>query len=236
MNPSVTLFVPTLNEIDGMRNVMPRVKREWVDQILIVDGQSRDGTAEYARSRGYDVVIQKEKGIRKAYNEGWPHIKGEIVVTFSPDGNCIPELIPSLIEKMKGGYDMVIASRYLGGAKSEDDTWITGFGNWLFTRVLINGLHGARYTDAMGIYRAYRTRFFHELDIDKDDAYTMEKFWRTVMGCEPLISTRMAKRRMKVAEIPGDEPRRPAGQAKVQVVRWGGSYLTQIVRELWYWK
>ena len=236
MKPSVTLFVPTLNEIDGLRNVMPRVKREWVDQVLIVDGQSSDGTADYARSRGYDVVVQKEKGIRKAYNEGWPHIQGEIVVTFSPDGNCIPELIPSLIGKVREGYDMVIASRYLDGAKSEDDTWLTGFGNWLFTRILVNGLHGARYTDAMGIYRAYRTKLFYELDIDKDDAYAMEKFWMTVMGCEPLISTRMAKRGMKVAEIPGDEPRRPAGQAKVQIVRCGGSYLTQIIRELWYWR
>src|SRR4051794_35792944 len=93
---TVTLFVPTLNEIVGMKEIMPLVKKEWVDQILIVDGKSTDGTAEYARAQGYDVVIQQKRGIRHAYIEAWPAIKGEIVVTFSPDGNSIPELIPDL--------------------------------------------------------------------------------------------------------------------------------------------
>jgi glycosyltransferase involved in cell wall biosynthesis len=207
-----------------------------VEQILIVDGQSKDGTADYARQQGYEVYVQKERGIRKAFIEAWPLIRGETVITFSPDGNCIPELIPALIEKMNDGYDMVIASRYLEGARSYDDNWITGFGNWFFTRILINGLYGGRYTDAMGMYRAYKTRLFYDLDIDKEDAYVPEKCWFTVMGCEPLISTRMAKRRMRVAEIPGDEPKRARGQAKLQVIRWGGAYLFQIIRELWHWK
>lgn len=57
----ITLLVPTLNEIDGMKTFMPLVKPGWVDQILIVDGQSKDGTAEYARAQGYDVVIQKKR-------------------------------------------------------------------------------------------------------------------------------------------------------------------------------
>ena len=39
---TVTLLVPTLNEIDGMKAIMPRVKRGWVDQILILDGGSTD--------------------------------------------------------------------------------------------------------------------------------------------------------------------------------------------------
>ena len=214
---------------------MPKIKKEWVDQILIVDGQSTDGTAEYARSQGYEVYVQKEKGLRKAFNEGWPLIQSDLVITFSPDGNCLPELIPALINKMKEGYDMVVVSRYLDGAKSQDDTLITRFGNWFFTHVLINGLHGGPYTDAMGIYRAYRTHLFYELAIDKDEAYAMEKFWCTVMGCEPLISTRAAKRRLKIGEIPGDEPKRPGGQAKLQVIRWGGAYLCQVIRELWHW-
>ena len=232
----ITLFVPALNEIGGMHHVMPRIKKEWVDQILVVDGQSTDGTAEYARKQGYEVYVQKERGIRKAFIEGWPLIRGEIVITFSPDENCIPELIPPLIEKMREGYDMVVVSRYLDGAKSYDDNGITAFGNWFFTRVLVNGLHGGNYTDSMGMYRAYKTKLFYELDIDKEDAYAPEKFWFTVMGCEPLISTRMAKRKMRVVEIPGDEPKRPRGQAKLQVIRWGGAYLFQIIRELWHWR
>ena len=216
--------------------VMPRVKKEWVDQILVVDGRSTDGTAEYARQRGYDVHVQTGKGLRNAYQEAWPLIRGEITITFSPDGNCIPELIPSLIEKMKEGYDMVIVSRYLNGAKSHDDNWITGFGNWLCTNILVNGLHGGRYTDVMGIYRAYRTRLFYDLDINKDEGYLTEKVWFTNIGCEPLISTRAAKRKLKVAEIPGDEPKRLGGETKLQLIQWGGALFSQVIRELWYWK
>lgn len=215
---------------------MPQVKREWVDQILVVDGQSTDGTAEYARQQGYEVYVQKEKGLRKAFIEGWPLIRSEVVVTFSPDGNCIPEVIPSLIERMREGYDMVIASRYLNGAKSEDDNWITGFGNWFFSRVLINGLHGGHYTDALGMYRAYKRQLFYDLDMDKEDAYVTEKFWLTTMGCEPLLSTRALKRKLKVTEILGIEPKRTTGKAKLQTIRWGGAYLFQAIRELWYWR
>jgi hypothetical protein len=62
--------------------------------------------------------------------------KGDVVVEFNPDGNSIPALIPVLINKIKEGYDMVIVSRYIEGAKSADDGIITCLGNWLFTRTI----------------------------------------------------------------------------------------------------
>ncbi|OGX10107.1 MAG: hypothetical protein A2Y06_03015 [Omnitrophica WOR_2 bacterium GWA2_37_7] len=95
----VTLLVPTLNEIDGMKTVMPKVNRDWAHQILVVDGQSTDGTVEYAKEQGYDVVIQQKKGMRHAYMEALPHVTGDAILTFSPDGNSIPELIPECIKK-----------------------------------------------------------------------------------------------------------------------------------------
>ena len=109
---TVTLLIPTLNEIDGMREIMPRVDAAWIDQILILDGGSTDGTIEYARARGYQVHVQRQPGIRFGYREVLPLIDSDVILTFSPDGNSIPELIPRLIDKMNEGYDMVIASRY----------------------------------------------------------------------------------------------------------------------------
>lgn len=232
----VTLLVLTLNEVDGMRRVMPQVRREWVDQILISDGGSTDGTIEAAREAGYDVFQQQRKGIRFGYIEAWPHISGDVVITFSPDGNSVPEVIPMLIEEMRQGNDMVIASRYKDDAHSEDDTLFTGFGNWLFTRT-INLLHGGRYTDAMVIYRAYRKSLFEELDLHLDSGYrTPELLFRTVLGIEPLLSVRAAKRKLKIAEIPADEPHRIGGTAKLQVVRWGLGYYFQVWREWFTWK
>ena len=231
----VTLLIPTLNEAVGMRSIMPKVKKEWVDQILIVDGKSKDGTADIAREMGYDVVIQQTPGIRGAYMDALPFVKGDVILTFSPDGNSIPELIPVCIAKLKEGYDMVIVSRYAKGAKSYDDDMVTGFGNWLFTGS-INLLHGGKYTDAMVIYRAYPVKLISELDLDKDSSFTFEeKLFRTRISWEPLLSIRAAKSKLKIADIPGDEPARDGGERKLQVLKWGAAYMFEIWRELFIW-
>ena len=121
------------------------------------------------------------------------------------------------------------------GASSDDDP-LMGLGNWMFTR-MFNLLYGARYTDAMGIFRAWRKDLFKELDLDKEESHAPEKLGGVEgIGTEHLLSIRAAKRKLKITEIPGDEPKRPSGQAKLQVIRWGGAYGCQILRELWYWR
>lgn len=233
---TTTLLIPTLNEVEGMRAIMPRIKKEWVDQIIVVDGGSTDGTIEYVKKHDWLLIEQQEPGLRHAYNESFGHVSGDIVITFSPDGNSIPELIPDLIAKMQAGYDMVIASRYLGPAKSADDDVLTGFGNWLFTRT-VNLLHGGRYTDCMVIYRVYKTRLFYDLELDKDDGYALaEKLFFTRIGTEPLLSVRAAKRKLRITEIPGDEPPRIGGERKLQIFRWGAAYYFQFFRELFVWR
>ncbi|MDP8212353.1 MAG: glycosyltransferase, partial [Candidatus Zapsychrus exili] len=189
----VTLVIPTLNEIEGMKVIMPQIKPEWYDQLIVIDGQSTDGTVEWAREQGYEVVIQQKKGMRNAYMEVLPHVTGDVILTFSPDGNSVSELIPACIDKMKEGNDMVIVSRYAKGAKSDDDDLITAFGNFMFTKVLINFLHGAKYTDAMVIYRAYKKQLIYDLGLDKDSAYEKEeKLFNTNVSWEPLLSIRAA--------------------------------------------
>ena len=69
---------------------------------------------------------------------------------------------------------MVIVSRYAPGARSYDDDMVTGFGNWLFT-TLINLLHGARYTDAMVMYRAIKKELISDLALDKESSYEVEE-------------------------------------------------------------
>jgi hypothetical protein len=76
---NTTLLVMAKDEIRGMKEIMPRISREWVQQILVVDGQSSDGTAEWARDNGYEVYVQKEPGFRAAYAEVWPMIRGDYV-------------------------------------------------------------------------------------------------------------------------------------------------------------
>lgn len=217
-----TLLVPTRNEIEGMKIIMPRVDPKWVDEILLIDGGSTDGTVDYARERGYRVVHQKSRGITYAYEEGLAAATGDVIIAFSPDGNSIPELIPALVDKMREGYDMVIASRYADGASSEDDDPITALGNKAFT-VMINVLFGGSYTDTLVMFRAFR----------KD---IVTKFPKNLprAGIEPLLSIRCAKRKLRVADIPGDEPARIGGARKMNPLLNGIDVLTLIARELVY--
>lgn len=227
-----TLLVLAWNEIEGMRQVMPRVDPAWVDQILVVDGGSADGTAEYAREKGYDVVVQKERGMRQGYYAGMPLVKGDVMITFSPDGNSIPEAIPRLIAKMREGYDLVIASRYLEHARSHDDDPMTSFGNWMFTK-LVNLLHGGRYTDSLVMFRAFKTSLVRDLALDQDSGYQPLEDWLfTKTSWEWLMSIRAARAGLNVGEIPVDEPKRVGGQRKLQPIRWGLFMLWQLLREL----
>jgi glycosyltransferase involved in cell wall biosynthesis len=228
----VTLLVPTWNEFESMTQIMPQVDRSWVHQILVVDGGSTDGTIEWSKSQGYDVHVQTKKGLRQAYAEALEHITGDVVITFSPDGNSVADRIPVLIEKMREGYDMVIVSRYMPPAKSADDSFVTGFGNWFFTK-LINVLHRANYTDSFVIFRAYKTKLLNDLYILHDADYaTPEKLFRTKIPIEPLLSVRAARAGCKLADIPGDEPARIGGERKLQIIRWGAGFLYQIIREV----
>lgn len=230
-----TLFIPVLNEIDGLKTFLPQIPKNLFDQTLICDGQSTDGSADWAKANGYEVYVQKKRGIRYAYIEAWNLIRNPIVVTFSPDGNCQIDDLKPLIDKISEGYDMVIGSRYINGLKSSDDTAITSFGNKIFTWT-INFLYRASLTDAMTIFRVYKTNLFAGLDLDKDQSYWTENMFGTVMGIEPLLTVRALKRNLKIGEIPAFEPKRAFGKAKLQVFRWGASYMSQIIWERFFWK
>ncbi|HVZ12544.1 MAG TPA: glycosyltransferase family 2 protein [Patescibacteria group bacterium] len=216
----ITLFVPVLNEIEGMKAIMPRVKKEWVDEILVLDGGSTDGSLEYAKSKGYRVIKQKSKGITNASLEGTRAAKYDYIISFSPDGNSVPEAIPALVKKINEGYDMVIGSRYLKGATSEDDDRITAFGNFMFTQ-LINICFGGKYTDTLVMFRAYKKDIVRESQIDIPRA-----------GLEPLLSIRCAKKKLKVTEIPASEPRRIGGVRKMSPLFNGLAIFRLIFTEL----
>jgi glycosyltransferase involved in cell wall biosynthesis len=231
-----TILALTLNELDGVKAILPRIDPSWYSQLLVVDGGSTDGTIEWCRDNGYEVYVQKQRGIRFAYFEVLPLITGDVVLTLSPDGNCPPEAIPRLLDKMREGHDLVIGSRYLGEATSEDDDCVTAFGNWLFTRT-VNVLYGASYTDVMVIFRAFRRELIYQLDLDKDASYRLpERLFRTVISWEPLMSVRAAKRRKRITEVEVGEPPRIGGARKLQVLRWGAAYYFQFWRELWFWR
>jgi hypothetical protein len=89
----------------------------------------------------------------------------------------------------------------------------------------------------MVIFRAYKTKLIYDLQLHKEEAYlAAEKLFHTNISWEPLLSVRAAKRKLKVIEIPADEPPRIGGTRKLQVLRWGGAYYFQFLREKFVWK
>ncbi len=215
----VTLLAPTLNEIEAVRVILPKIKKEWVDEILIIDGGSTDGTIEYCREHGYRVLSQKSRGYGAGMKEGASAAQGDLIIEFPADGNSPPDKIPEVVNKLKQGYDFVVASRYLGGAKSYDDDFLTAKGNWIFTK-LVNLLFRADYTDVLIGFRGYRKLAFDGL---KMDAAGLS--WSIQM---PI---KFAKRKLKVAEIPADEPKRIGGVRKMKPFKTGWEILKVVLRE-----
>lgn len=229
-----TLLIPTKNEIVGVKEIMPRIKREWVDEILFVDAGSTDGTLEYIKKNNYKFIIQQKPGVLAAWWEGFEAATGDAIILFSPDGNSVPEVIPQLVGKMKeGNYDIVIASRYMKGARNEDDNRITALGNPIFTW-LVNILFGGKYTDVLGMYKIFKKELLISLKLDKNK----DKHF------EIMIAARAAKRKLKVAEIPGDEPKRigeGAGKSRAWPgffgkIRGGWSMIQCIIHEVLFWR
>ena len=72
---TATLLVPVLNEIRGLKAIMPRVP--MVNQVLVVDGGSTDGSAEWCRNRGYEVYVQHARGLRLGLVEALSQVRQE---------------------------------------------------------------------------------------------------------------------------------------------------------------
>ena len=83
---SSSLIIPTLNEVIGIKKIISLIKREWVDEIIIVDGGSTDGTVAEAEKMGLKVIRQKTKGKHgAAIHDGFEHTYAYILIMFWAD-------------------------------------------------------------------------------------------------------------------------------------------------------
>ena len=221
---TTALLVLTLNEVDGIKKIMPLVKREWVDEIIFVDGGSTDGTIEEAKRMGFKVIIQKQKGHGAAVLEGVNAIKSDNFILFGPDGNDEPEKIPELIEKIKEGYDQVLVTRFGKGSVNLDAGIIDSFGNKMFT-FLANVFFGGYWTDTLNESRIISKKAFQELNFDAMDLSSTQQ-----------MSIRGLKRRQKICEIIGNEGERIGGVRKMKPLPVGASLSLRIIKEFIFWK
>lgn len=215
-----TLVVFTYNEIEAVRELIDRFPFDTVDEHFFVDGKSTDGTLEFLENRGIPVFIQEEPGHGEAFKIGMREASGDVLVFIGCDGNDRPEDIPLLVEEIKKGYDIVIASRFGKKSHSFDATPIRHFGNWFFAHI-VNKRWGAAYTDVFNEFRAIKKSEMERMNLRS-----------SFFELELEMAIKAAKRGLKTSEVPTVEEERLGGEAKLMTLRDGWMNLKTLILEL----
>jgi len=108
----ITVVIPCLNEAEGIRKVLSRIP-EFVDEVIVVDNNSTDGTADIARQLGARVIHENVRGYGRAYKTGLFHARGDIIVTLDGDHSYPVDALSYLIEALlHARVGFVSASRF----------------------------------------------------------------------------------------------------------------------------
>ena len=131
-NLKLSLVIPCYNEEDGVREVIGRCPSE-IDEIVVVDNNCTDRTAEVARSLGAVVVSERRPGYGAAYKAGLKAATGDLIVTLDGDGTYPPESILHLVDVLIAKrWDFLSACRFpLADSKAMGIT--NQLGNWVLT-------------------------------------------------------------------------------------------------------
>ena len=215
----------TFNEFEGMKKIMSKVDKIWVDRIVIVDGGSTDGTVEEAIKMGLEVINQTTlRGYGGAILTGINATTEDNIILFSPDGNHEIEDIKKLSEKIIEDYDQIIITRFGRNSINLDAGLIDRFGNKMFV-FLANVLFGGNLTDTLTGCRAIKRKAMLELKIDA-----------LSMDATQQMSIRGLKKKQKIFEIEGNEWRRIGGKRKMRPLIVGAQLSWQIIKEFIFWK
>ena len=220
------LFVLTLNEVDGLKKIMPRVKKEWVNRIIVIDGGSTDGTVEEAKKMGLEVLPQKGKGHGNALLTGVNASAADHFIMWAPDGNFEPEEIPKLVKKAEEGFDQVIVSRFAKTSVNEDAGYFDTFGNKMFT-FLTNVLFGSHLTDSLNGSRIISRKAMSEINFHDEGT--------TFADCIQ-ITVRSIKRGHTICNIDGNERTRIGGVRKMNPFPVGRTLSLEIIKNFIFWK
>ena len=216
----VSVVIPTLNEAANLPHVLERLP-DFVDEVVLVDGGSSDGTVDVAQSLRPDIRIvqQTRRGKGNAIACGFEACTGDIVVMLDADGSTDAGEIPRFVEALMEGADMAKGSRFTSGGGSADITPLRRAGN-RFLCALVNVLFGTRYSDLCYGFNAFRRASLGRLRLDCDG-----------FEIESLINIRTAKAGLRVVEVPSYELNRLHGESNLRPLRDGWRVLRTIVRE-----
>ena len=196
-----TLIIPALNEAEVIGDVIARVPRDLIAEILVVDNGSSDGTATVAAAAGARVVDEPRRGYGAACWAGVCALPAdaEAVVFLDGDGSQEPEEIGRVLAPLRSGAaDFVLGARRFAGGHplhaSLGTRLVAGFVSWRY---------GVRVSD-IGPLRAIRADLLRRLRM-RDRAF----------GWPVEMVVKVAALGGRIAEVPVSHRPRQAGRSKV---------------------
>ncbi len=173
------------------------IPKDFVQEVIVCNNNSRDRTKEVALANGATVVDQPNPGYGNACLKGLEYLSNkpeneqpDIVVFLDGDYSDHPEEMPNVVRPiLQEGFDMVIGSRALGKLEKGAMQPQQIFGNWLATN-LIRLFFKYNFTD-LGPFRAIRWDKLQVLKMkDRDFGWTVE------------MQVKAAKQKLKCTEVP----------------------------------
>jgi glycosyltransferase involved in cell wall biosynthesis len=236
-NPRVSVVVPTRNEARNLEVVLPAIAavRPAVHEIIVVDGNSVDGSIETAQRvlPWVKVITQTRKGKGNAMACGFAAATGDVIVMFDADGSADPAEIPSFVRALVAGADFAKGSRFVRGGGSDDITLLRKSGN-AGLNGMANALFGTSYTDLCYGYNAFWTDLLPLLDLPDISLPAPSQggmLWGDGFEIETVLNCRVAAAGMKITEVPSMERERIFGQTNLRTFADGTRVLRTLAAE-----
>jgi dolichol-phosphate mannosyltransferase len=221
--PSISVIVPARNEAANIARVLTEAQT-YADELIVVDGRSKDSTVEIAEKIGARILTDNGKGKGAAVRLAGAAATGDILVFIDADWSHSPGDIPRLLEPLiNGDADHVSGSRMLGGSDelfSSIPEFIRLLGSEIIT-LTIGGRYGIRLTDSQNGFRAIRRDVFLALDLN-ENITTIEQ--------EMVVET--LRRGFRLIEVPTHEFKRHAGRSCISIWRVGFRYVYCLVKNI----
>jgi len=219
-NHRISVIVPALNEAENLPHVLPLIPH-WVDEVILVDGNSVDDTVAVARKLlpSIRVVTQQRRGKGAALQSGFAAATGDIIVMLDADGSTDPREIPAYIGPLLSGADFAKGSRFLQGGGTADMSLHRRLGNLGFV-YMVRIFFGGQYTDLCYGYNAFWKRVLPVLSLSGDG-----------FEIETVMNVRALRAKLKIAEVPSFEAPRVHGEGRLRTFPDGWRVLKAIMHE-----
>ena len=216
----VTVVIPAKNEAANLRYVLPALPH-WIHEVVLVDGNSTDGTQDVARELRPDirVVAQQGRGKGAALRAGFAAATGDIIVMLDADGSTDPAEIPIFVGALLAGADFAKGSRFLQGGGTADMPFYRRLGNQALTH-LVRTLYGGRYSDLCYGYNAFWASVVPQLALECDG-----------FEIETMMNVRALKAGLRITEVPSFEAERIHGSSNLRTIPDGWRVLKTIMSE-----